>query len=169
MLFTVNQLNWFWETLQSEGKILGAILPRTIVFASCGLGVAGFHAFQPTLELNVVGSLTTNVACNLVLGLLLVFRTNAAYERFCQGRQAWGILTVEIRNLSREIQIAIPEKDEYIHSQKTALLKLLAAFAISTKLHLRQQTLTAELNDWLSAELLDKCRQAKNLPLEISL
>ncbi len=169
MLFNLNQLNWFWQTLTSESQILRAILPRTILFAALAMGVAYFHQFKPILELNVVGSLTTNVACNLVLGLLLVFRTNAAYERFCQGRQAWGILTVEIRNLSREIQITILETDEEYPSKKTTLLKLLVGFAIATKLHLRQQKITTELDEWLSPQILDQCRQAKNPPLQISL
>lgn len=169
MLLSVNQIHWFQQALKSEGSIVWAVFPRSLVFVSLGIGVATVHALQPTLELNVVGSLTTNVACNLVLGLLLVFRTNSAYDRFWQGRQAWGIITVEIRNLSQEIQITIPATDEQIQQEKTAFFKLLIAFAIATKLHLRQQTITTELEEWLSPEILDQCRQTQNPPLHLSL
>ena len=169
MLFTVNQFNWFWQTLKSEEKIWSAIFRRTLVFTGFALGVAWFHRFQPALELNVVGSLTTNVACNLVLGLLLVFRTNSAYDRFVHGRQAWGVLTVQIRNLSREIQVTVPQTDPETLSQKTAFLKLLAAFAIATKLHLRKETVATELDGWLSPPILEQCRRENNPPLQISL
>lgn len=169
MLFSVNPLNWFRQSLKLDAGVVKTILPRSLIFASLGIGVAYVHVVQPTLQLNVVGSLTTNVACNLVLGLLLVFRTNAAYDRFWQGRQAWGMITVEIRNLSREIQITIPAIDQKTQQEKTDLFKLLVAFAIATKLHLRQQTITTELDQWVSPKILDQCRQASNPPLQISL
>jgi ion channel-forming bestrophin family protein len=35
------------------------------------------------------------------LGLLLVFRTNSSYDRFWEGRQLWGSLVNESRNLAR--------------------------------------------------------------------
>ena len=34
------------------------------------------------------------------LGLLLVFRTNAAYDRFWEARKQWGIVTTECRALA---------------------------------------------------------------------
>ena len=47
---------------------------------------------------------------NLVLSLMLVFRTNTAYERFWEGRKAWGTLVSDVRNLARLIWVAIVEK-----------------------------------------------------------
>src|SRR6185436_16504053 len=36
-----------------------------------------------------------------VLGLLLVFRTNASYDRFWDGRKLWGGIVNDSRNLGR--------------------------------------------------------------------
>ena len=37
----------------------------------------------------------------IVLSLLLVFKNNAAYDKFNQGRLAWSTVRTVIRNLSR--------------------------------------------------------------------
>ncbi len=37
----------------------------------------------------------------MALGLLLVFRTNASYERFWEARKLWGSIVNESRNLAR--------------------------------------------------------------------
>lgn len=37
----------------------------------------------------------------VALGLLLVFRTNASYDRFWEGRRQWGSIVNECRNLAR--------------------------------------------------------------------
>ena len=38
----------------------------------------------------VVAKALGGIVPSIVLGLLLVFRTNTAYERFWEGRKAWG-------------------------------------------------------------------------------
>ena len=91
-----------------------------------------------------IGDLTSNVVYNLVLGLLLVFRTNTSYERFWDGRKSLGMLVVNIRNLSRFIRLSIPEKDAEDRAQKAAILKLLVAFVITTKLQLRGEAANKE-------------------------
>src|SRR5258706_2300188 len=44
---------------------------------------------------------TVHVLIGVALGLLLVFRTNASYERFGEGRKMWGGIVNESRNLAR--------------------------------------------------------------------
>jgi len=40
---------------------------------------------------------------SFILGLLLVFKTNAAYDRWAEGRAAWGGLLAEVRSIAREV------------------------------------------------------------------
>lgn len=154
--------NWFSTALQLEGSILPAVLPRILMFGGFGVLISILHQTPLNFDFNTWGDLTNNVACNLVLGLLLVFRTNTAYERFWEGRKAWGTLVVNLRNLAREIQIGILEDDE-----KKQSLQLLVAFAIATKLHLRHQKITTELNDWISPAAIAPLASLQNPPLEI--
>lgn len=43
-----------------------------------------------------------------VLSMLLVFRTNTAYERWWEGRKLWGTLTNSSRNLSIKLDALLP-------------------------------------------------------------
>jgi ion channel-forming bestrophin family protein len=104
---------------------------------------------------------------SIVLGLLLVFRTNTAYERFWEGRKAWGSVVNNIRNLSRLIWVAIDETDPIHRQEKEQALKLLVAFAVATKLHLRSQPASGYLADLVSELQFIKLQTATNPPLEV--
>lgn len=93
-------------------------------------------------------ALTNNVACNLVLGLLLVFRTNTAYERYWIGRQAWGTLIITTRNIAREIQVGIDAPTAAVREEKTQALKKLVSFAIATKCFILPLGLVEQLGWW---------------------
>jgi putative membrane protein len=45
----------------------------------------------------------------VALGLLLVFRTNASYDRFWEGRRLWGGIVNETRNLVRAASVHLAE------------------------------------------------------------
>lgn len=61
---------------------------------------------------------------SIVLGLLLVFRTNTAYERFWKGRQ-WGSIVNNFRSLTRLMWTAIDENDQEDRQGKAELEPLL--------------------------------------------
>jgi putative membrane protein len=105
---------------------------------------------------------------NIVLGLLLVFRTNTAYERFWEGRKAWGTLVNTIRNLSRQILVAIAEHQPHDQQAKIAAVKLLPAFAIALKLHLRSESINDELAANLSSSQFKRLKMMNHPPLEIA-
>lgn len=47
-----------------------------------------------------------------VLSLLLVFRTNTAYDRWWEGRKSWGKLVNDARNLATHLDAILPENDK---------------------------------------------------------
>jgi putative membrane protein len=69
----------------------------------------------------------------LILGVLLVFRTNTSYDRWWEGRKLWGQLINDSRNLAIKVQTCVqaPEAD------KLRLGQWLIDFAIALKDHLR--------------------------------
>lgn len=69
----------------------------------------------------------------LVLGLLLVFRTNTAYDRWWEGRKLWGQLVNDSRNLAIKIQTCVRAEPR----EKVQLAWRLSAFAVALKEHLR--------------------------------
>ncbi|MFS8888785.1 hypothetical protein NW823_10535, partial [Synechococcus sp. R55.1] len=105
---------------------------------------------------------------NIVLGLMLVFRTNTAYERFWEGRKAWGSVVNDVRNLARLIWVAIEEKQPGDREEKIQTLYLLPAFAMAMKQHLRQEPLLDEIQPLLSPEQLQRLQSLKHPPLQIA-
>ncbi|HEY9662730.1 MAG TPA: bestrophin family ion channel, partial [Allocoleopsis sp.] len=91
------QRTWFRHAFQLRGSVIPAVLPRTLV---CGVFAAVILFFHYR-GLPIALSPSASVLFNIVLGLLLVFRTNTAYERFWEGRRLWGTLINTVRNLAR--------------------------------------------------------------------
>lgn len=68
-----------------------------------------------------------------VISLLLVFRTNTAYDRWWEGRKKWGELVNDTRNLSTKI--AALELEE---PQRHFFMRMIGNFVFATKEHLRK-------------------------------
>ncbi|MBB6003111.1 bestrophin family protein [Arcicella rosea] len=69
-----------------------------------------------------------------VISLLLVFRTNTAYERWWEGRKLWGSLTNTSRNLAMKINAVLPKDDEL---NRTFFKEHIVEYAFALKRHLR--------------------------------
>ena len=152
---------WF-RLLGFKGSVIPAILPRVAICMIFAIAVTVGHFLGWKL------SMSFQVVPSIVIGLLLVFRTNTAYERFWEGRKAWGTLINTVRNLSRSIWIAIAEQEPTDRQEKIVVLRLLVAFAIATKLHLRDENLDPEIANFLSTDYYEKLQTMNNPPLEIA-
>ncbi|MEA5480368.1 bestrophin family ion channel [Pseudanabaena galeata UHCC 0370] len=156
--------NWFHIALRWKGSVVPEVLPRSLLCGLFGVVVYLLHILKLRVSLPIFGSIIPNI----VLGLLLVFRTNTAYERFWEGRKAWGTLVNTVRNLSRQILVAISEHHPRDRQAKVAAVKLLPAFAIALKLHLRSEPINAELEANLSSEQFHRLKTMNHPPLEIA-
>ena len=128
---------WFKTLFCVRGSVIQAVLPRVGMCTGFSLLITLLHSAGIPVSWPVLGS----VVPSLVLGLLLVFRTNASYERFWEGRKLWGTMINTVRNLARQIWVSV----DISRGSKEQALKLLVAFAIATKQHLRQQPCQQEL------------------------
>jgi putative membrane protein len=155
---------WLRVSLRLRGSVVPTIAPRVVL---CG-GFAGLISILHAFKIPVAHPEWSNVVPSLVLGLLLVFRTNTAYERFWEGRKLWGSITNTSRNLGRQIWVAVNEATPSIRDQKVMALKLIAAFAGATKQHLRSASVIEEVGDLVPADLRDRLAHTNHGPLEIS-
>jgi putative membrane protein len=155
---------WFKIALQVRGSVIPSILPRVLLCGGFGVFISLLNFFKLPVSMPVLASIVPSI----VLGLLLVFRTNTAYERFWEGRKAWGTLVNNVRNLARQIWVAIEEKDPQDIELKKSALRLLPAFAVAMKLHLRQQSVNPELEPLMSPAQYQKLKSMNNPPLEIA-
>ncbi|MDP5337150.1 MAG: hypothetical protein NWQ28_01055 [Nodularia sp. (in: cyanobacteria)] len=161
---TVQTKRWFQIALQLKGSVIFAIYKRVIVCGLFGVFVSILYYFKLSVSQPILGS----VIPSIVLGLLLVFRTNTAYERFWEGRKCWGSIVNNVRNLARQIWVSINERSAEDRKCKIAALHLLVAFAVATKLHLRGELVTNELEELIPESKYIKLKNMNNPPLEIA-
>lgn len=76
-----------------------------------------------------------------VISLLLVFRTNTAYDRWWEGRKKWGSLVNDSRNLSIKISVLVEDKED-----RDFFKRMIPNFVFAMKEHLRKGVLPEELN-----------------------
>jgi putative membrane protein len=161
---TAEKRPWFKTALKLRGSVIPSILPRVLICGLFGVFISILHFFNFPVSLPILSSIVPSI----VLGLLLVFRTNTAYERFWEGRKLWGNLVNNVRNLARQIWVAIDEKEPQDFIEKKAALRLLIAFAVALKLHLRQESVNSELEHLMSPSKYQKLKSMNNPPIEVA-
>jgi ion channel-forming bestrophin family protein len=157
-------VGWVKLTFRLKGSVIPAVMPKVIFCGGFGVIVSFLYAQGWIQAWPILG----NVVPSIVLGLLLVFRTNTAYDRFWEGRKAWGMLVNTVRNLTRRIWVFVEESEPGDRLHKQEVLHLILAFAIATKLHLRQEPLNAEVLGLVGDRPASALQDAPNAPLKIA-
>lgn len=100
------------------------------------------------------------VSVSVIMGLLMVFRTNSAYDRWWEGRKLWGQLTNDLRNLSLKAR----EFANLDHQESNLLAELLIGFANSMRHHLRGKVVLESIPETFRSNLERK----RHIPLAIA-
>lgn len=127
-----------WVRILSE-------VPRSSVFRTLALDVLASGAYAALIvwiETDVIGHLVPLgpsflSILGIILGLLLVFRTNTAYDRWWEGRRLWGQLVNVSRGLSRQLDAMLGDSPSRL-SSRDGYARLLTTFPTSLAAHLRQ-------------------------------
>jgi ion channel-forming bestrophin family protein len=156
--------NWLSMAFTTKGSVIPSIAGRVMLCVVFGALISLLHTYKyPVAQKSLADTVPA-----VVLGLLLVFRTNTAYDRFWEGRKAWGSMNNNIRNLVRIVWLSIDERVTGDRERKIAALEMLPAFAIATKLYLRGQPLESELSNVFSTAQLQQLNAVQNPVLQIA-
>lgn len=118
----------------------------------------GLHYFFPSLDFKLFkNAYAIHTLVGFVMGMLLVFRTNTAYERWWEGRKLWGALVNNTRHLSIKIHHLVPENET-----KKELIQLIQSFPYVLKNHLRNSNDTSEI--LISKDLVKLLTTFSHLP-----
>ncbi|MBD2753099.1 bestrophin family protein [Spirosoma validum] len=102
---------------------------------------------------------------SFVISMLLVFRTNTAYDRWWEGRKLWGGLVNNSRNLALKLdQLLEPEQREPRHFFRA----MIPNFAYALKNHLRQKPVEPEFAETSSFHL-QKLHLNEHVPQQIAM
>lgn len=74
-----------------------------------------------------------------VISLLLVFRTNTAYDRWWEGRKKWGAFVNDTRNLAIKIAVRFSKEED-----RDFFRRMIANFIYASKEHLREGVIFEE-------------------------
>ena len=124
------------------------------------VGIAIYTFFISYLELEVFklseNSHLKNITImhgmlGFVISLLLVFRTNTAYDRWWEGRKLWGNLVNNSRNLALKLSSILAEKED-----KLFFKKIIPYYANVLNLHLKNQNVSHELFEEYNIDIKNK-------------
>jgi len=76
------------------------------------------------------------------ISMLLVFRTNTAYDRWWEGRKLWGSLVNNSRNLAMKLHAILPPGET---EQRVFFRKMIPAYAYALHNHLHKEQTRVEL------------------------
>jgi putative membrane protein len=151
-----NPKNWFGlifqfhksDTFRKMGWVLLTYALYTTLVVYLELYFKEILEFKSTMQVHSL--------LGFVLALLLVFRTNSAYDRWWEGRKLWCALVNNSRNLAFKINaVTINSKEKEFWSV------MISNYAFAMKEHLRDGTKLEELT---LIDELDKIKNAKHVP-----
>ena len=104
---------------------------------------------------------------SFVISLLLVFRTNTAYDRWWEGRKLWGALVNNSRNLALKLSGILDQKDE---ENRKFFRKSIPAYAFVLKDHLQSKTTEYMLDedDHVFDLLSNTIKKEKHIPNQVA-
>lgn len=152
--------------LMWRGSITPRILP-TLLWMTCYplLLVALDRYWQPLPTMNVTPFEYTGA----VLGLILVFRTNAGYDRWWEARKLWGGIVNQSRNLVvAALNYSEASNAGQIRRWRKDLTKWTIAFSFAARECLRDGKDYDGLRDILTEEELLELTKANHKPLFVA-
>ncbi len=155
---------WLGITLRWRGTVVPLIRGQVLFCSGFGLLMTQLYYWDLPVAHNVLSSIIPGI----VLGLLLVFRTNTAYDRFWEGRKLWGNLINAVRNLARQVCISVRVATLQELAAQISCLRLLVAFAIAMKHHLRQAPLGDAVAHLVDPVVNAELQGVHNPPLDIA-
>ena len=121
-----------------SSRVILSLIPPVIAFTSVAVIVASYNSavtfhwlpeFFPLLRASSLPYQLTAPA----LALLLVFRTEASYSRFEEGRKAWTKIIAGTNDFARQVVAGVESSGDAL--LKKALLQYIMAFPVALKCH----------------------------------
>jgi putative membrane protein len=158
----MNKSTWLQLAIDLRNSVIRSIWRRVIATMIFSLIIViayhqGFAVNQPTLAGLIPG---------VVLGLLLVFRTNTAYERFWEGCKIWYNLVSASRILCRNIWVIVPVNKPEDLKLKISTIRLVGLLIIAIKLNLRNEDVD-DLKEIITQDQYWQLKTVNNIPVRI--
>ena len=117
---------------------------RKLIYVLLVYGLyAGAIVYLELHYTNFKSTISIHSLLGFVIGLLLVFRTNTAYDRWWEGRKVLGALVHTSRNLALKYHTF---SNSLKTTEKKAFAELISNYVFSMKNHLRDKVIAKEIS-----------------------
>lgn len=155
-----NNQNSLHQIFTLKGTVIRDIFPQILLYICVSTVITVIHYYYATIKMNQ----TPWIIVGGSLGLLLVFRTNTAYDRYWEGRKLFGTIGACSRNLAVSFLCYWDSEGKKTDQEQLKFLHLLIAFPKIAKGHLRDEKDLSEIK-----ELLNVCTEKEKEMLEQSM
>jgi ion channel-forming bestrophin family protein len=126
-MINYNPKEWFTFIFRfHKADTFRKLLPLIIGVSVYSLAIAYIEMdlFQLGQNSNLKNVSVLHTLLGFAISMLLVFRTNTAYDRWWEGRKLWGSLVNNSRNLAIKLSVMLPESEK---EQRTVFRKIIPA------------------------------------------
>uniref|UniRef100_A0A0D9VNB7 Uncharacterized protein n=1 Tax=Leersia perrieri TaxID=77586 RepID=A0A0D9VNB7_9ORYZ len=150
-----------------SSRVILSLVPPVSAFTAVAAAVATYNTLLPAYALTA-SSLPYQLTAP-ALALLLVFRTEASYARFDEGRKAWMRVLAAAADLAgmamRHTPAAQPHYNQIHHTGTSALVNYILAFPVALKCHIISHSdVRSDLQGLLSGDDLNVVLRSKHRP-----
>jgi len=147
---------FFRVALSVRGTVVPRVAPRVLIVAVIALAACGWNALAPeSLAFKPLAHSLVGIA----MGMLLVFRTNASYDRWWEARKQWGGMVNASRNLVRIMTVHAGD------GRRAAAL--CSAWSLALVHHLRGERHPEQTRELLGPEAAFRSYDQPNVPAAI--
>lgn len=163
---TVDERNWLKLILDVRASVLAGIFVQLVAITAFAtlVTVAYYQGLPVAADHESIASLIPE----LVLGLLLVFRTDAAYNRFWDGSGIISDIVDLSRGLARSIWVYIDADNDAQLAEKITHTRMVGLFLAAVKQHLRSEAIDAPMKALLTLEQTQELQQVNHMPIRIT-
>jgi putative membrane protein len=161
---TEDHTRQFWrDALAIRGSVTPRVSRRVLVFAGWAVLVTAVDALCVDINLHI--EVAPYEVAGAALGLLLVLRTNAGYDRWWEARRLWGAITNDARNLVIAALAYGPDDPRW----RDRLARLAAAFPHVVRHSLRGERVMPQVEALLGPEETREIAACEHMPGTVSL
>lgn len=148
-----NPKNWVNAIFRiHKSDTFRALLPMLVFisFYSWGIVYLELQYLKLTKSSNASNITVMHTLLGFAISMLLVFRTNTAYDRWWEGRKLWGALVNNSRNLALKLKSMLPMDDQ---ASITFFKQVIPLYAYSLQKHLQKESTQFQLDEKPHPEL----------------
>lgn len=161
-MINYNPKSWFKLIFAIHKSDTLRILWKEIIYIALFTGLIAFLVLHFWPEETILQNLVSVYSLvGFVISLLLVFRTNTAYDRWWEGRKKWGELVNDTRNMSSKLAVLVENTED-----RDFFKRMIPNFVFASKEHLRKGVDISTLK--LTEAEFDRLKRTQHIPLGLS-